>query len=82
MEIPHGFEPPEHHFADALTPGVDVGDVEHADVKVQVADGEVLLVFEAGSHEALKDVGAGKSECVVRVVDLVGLPIDLTAGTK
>ena len=51
-------------------------------VEVEASDGEVLLVLEAGSHEALKDVVAVDSEGVVRVVDRIGFPVNLTAGAE
>lgn len=52
------------------------------DVEVQASDSEVLPVLETSSHETLEDVVAVESECVGRVVDLIGLQVDLTAGAE
>ena len=52
------------------------------DINVQASDSEILLVQHASPYEALEDVVAVESERVVRVMDLVGLQIDLTAGTE
>ena len=42
----------------------------------------MLPIIEAGFHEALEDVVAGNSECIVGIMHLVGLEIDLTARAK
>ena len=51
-------------------------------VEIETSDGGILLFLEAGFHEALKGVVAVESESVVRVVNRIGFPVNLTAGAK
>lgn len=56
--------------------------MDNAKVKIQASDCEMLLVSEAGTYEALKHIAAGDSKRVARIVDRLGLQINLTAGAK
>ena len=73
VQTPHTFEALQHSLVDGVGPSVYVFLVLDTDAQAQASDSKVLLVLEASSCEALKDIVAMESECVVRVVDRIGL---------
>ena len=82
VQMPHTFEALQYSLVDGIGPSVYVASVLDTDAKAQASDSKVLLVLEACSREALKDISAMNSEGVVRVVDRIGLQVNLTADAK
>ena len=80
--MPHRFETLKYRLVDFFGPGIYAANMGDTDVKVKTSDSEVLLILEAASHEALKNIVAVDSECVVPIVDRTGLHVNLTAGAK
>lgn len=65
VETLHIVEALEHGLVDAVGPSVYTATVADTDVEIKASDGKVLLVLTAVSCEALKNIVAVDSECVV-----------------
>lgn len=79
VKTPHGCEALEHRLINAVGPNGYVVTMGDTDVKVEVSDNKSLFVEGAGSCEALKNVAAMDSECIIRVGDRLGFEVYLAA---
>ncbi len=58
VQTPHIFEALQHSLVDGVGPSVYVSSVLDTEAQAQASDSKVLLVLEAGSCKALKDIVA------------------------